>query len=158
MIISVFLGGLYGALYDQITYSISEEFFTKMRFEKYDISPSLHPRVGAAIVGFRNTWLTGLTLGIVLASIGFLHDEHRKMFKYTIQGYGITLSVAFIFSLIAFLFVSPLTGESMMNGSNYEYNKIIMMNNYSYAGAIVGMFGGVAWQIYKTKASRTNRK
>ncbi len=47
------IGGLYGALYDQFTYSVSSEFFTKMRFTYFGVTDDTFTRWEVAKIGFQ---------------------------------------------------------------------------------------------------------
>lgn len=44
------LSGLYGAVHNQISYSVSPEYFTKFKFVQFRINGLPH-RLGAAVVG-----------------------------------------------------------------------------------------------------------
>ncbi len=156
---SSLLGGVYGALYDQVTFSVCEEFFTKMRFEQYNIPETMSPRLAVALIGFINTWSTGLVLGFVLSLTGLLHVNERNMIKYTIQSFFIAFFTALLFGIIAYLVKDPtiMTPNSELNIVNKEgFNKVVNMNNYTYVGGIIGMFIGAGWQLYKTKQSIKN--
>ena len=51
------LAGAYGALHDQISYSLSIEYFTKFKFLQFNIPWAYRmPRTGASVVGFLATW------------------------------------------------------------------------------------------------------
>ncbi len=137
--IATLAGGLYGALFDQITYTISPEFFTKMRFPQYEITGDVNERWEAAKMGFRNAWGVGLGLGCFLSVAGLLHSDNKKMFWSTLKSFGIALFLSFFFGMIAFLFVEPVM------------DKIISMNNYSYVGGTIGMFLGLGWQVLNNR-------
>jgi hypothetical protein len=63
--------GLYGALHDQISYSISEEYFTKLKFYQFAYANfGWPPRLFAAEVGVLATWWFGLVGGWLLARLG----------------------------------------------------------------------------------------
>ena len=63
------LGGGYGAIYDQITYSICPEFFINMRFEEYHLSHnSENVRWNVAKIGFNKTYVLAAFLGLILGS------------------------------------------------------------------------------------------
>ncbi|HEY5314931.1 MAG TPA: hypothetical protein VIK18_20530 [Pirellulales bacterium] len=63
--------GLYGAIHDQISYSISQEYFTKLKFYQFAYANfGWPPRLFAAEVGFLATWWVGLIGGWLLARIG----------------------------------------------------------------------------------------
>ncbi len=117
------IGGIYGALYDQLTYTVSNEFF-------------------------KNTWAVGLGLGFFLSLVGLLHAEKKRMFYSTIKSFLIALFTAFVFGIIALLFSNPPADVTLANNviDKTAFNKVTSMNNYSYVGGIIGMFLGMGWQ------------
>jgi hypothetical protein len=51
-----FISGIYGFLHDQISYTVSPEYFTHLKFHQFNIPNSLYNRIGAGIVGIMATW------------------------------------------------------------------------------------------------------
>ncbi|MBX9852274.1 MAG: hypothetical protein K2X86_11035 [Cytophagaceae bacterium] len=154
IVIAAVAGGIYGAIYDQITYSISSEFFTKFRFITFNIDPSAE-RLGAARVGFLNTWKTGLVIGGVLALTGLINKEIRMMVNNTAKAFLLVLIVAFVVGLIGWS-VGPLPGQAdpdaALNITDKDaFKTVVNMNNFSYAGGVIGMFLGIFYQLYKHK-------
>jgi len=71
------IAGGYGILHDQITYSISPEYFTKLKFEQFRWANYGFPeRVFVAEIGFLATWWVGLFCGWFLARRLF-RDKRR---------------------------------------------------------------------------------
>jgi hypothetical protein len=65
------LAGAYGAVHDQISYTISPEYFTRFKFCQFRYADfGLPERVFAAEVGFLGTWWVGLIGGWILARLG----------------------------------------------------------------------------------------
>jgi MFS family permease len=155
IIIASFIGGIYGALYDQITYAISPEFFSKFRFERFNIDPDMNERIGAAMVGFKNTWKTGMILGAVLALAGLINADYKKMFRYTMRAFLITLAIAFIAGLTGWLVGFPDMHPDPATELNIidkdAFKTVENMNNFSYAGGVIGMFVGIFLQLYQHK-------
>lgn len=55
-----FVAGLYGIVHDQVTYSISPEYFTKLKFNQFSYANfGLGERVFASTIGFLATWWVG---------------------------------------------------------------------------------------------------
>src|SRR6185437_699336 len=100
--ISAVSAGVYGIFYDQISYSVSPEFFEKLRFpsesDGYRASTTLHPRLKAAWAGWSNTWPVGLLLGGILSLAGLMHHSIRRMFSVTLISFFLTLGISFIFA------------------------------------------------------------
>jgi MFS family permease len=154
--LATILGGIYGSLYDQITYSVNSEFFTKMRFPQNGFENVTHERWVTAQIGFINTWRVGCILGICLALAGLLHTTNKKMFWVTLQSFAITIFTGFLFGMIALLFAQPAVDiDNEINViDKLAFNKVLSMNNYSYVGGIIGMFLGLAWQVINTRGKR----
>jgi hypothetical protein len=76
--LSPLIAGLYGSIHDQLTYTISPEYYTKFKFYQfglYDIGNEAHlphPRTAVAVVGFLATWWMGLPIGAVLGAVGMM--------------------------------------------------------------------------------------
>ena len=65
------VAGAYGALHDQVSYTISPEYFTKLKFEQFAWADFGWPRRAfVAQVGFLATWWVGLIAGWALARVG----------------------------------------------------------------------------------------
>src|SRR5437773_893001 len=65
------IAGAYGAVHDQVSYTISPEYFTKVKFHQFAYADfGWPPRVFAAEVGFLASSLVGLIAGWLLARLG----------------------------------------------------------------------------------------
>lgn len=68
--IACLFAGAYGSLHNQISYTVSPEYFTQFKFHQFRINDSIPDRIGAAIVGWKASWWMGLVLGVVLIPMG----------------------------------------------------------------------------------------
>jgi hypothetical protein len=149
------LGGTYGIIHDEVTYTISPEFYTKVRFENMNIQTSA-PRLGVAVVGWKNTWPYGLIIGLLLTTAGFIHPGNRKKIIYTFQTYFLSMAMSLGFGLLAY-FVSTYLPEPGMNSIqntivySEDFKLVQRIHNFSYMGGIAGMLLGLLWQFYKRK-------
>ena len=72
--------GLFGAVHDQISYSVSSEYFTKFKFIQFGLQdPSVPERIRAAVVGFRASWWMGIPLGALCGVAGFIQRSPASM-------------------------------------------------------------------------------
>ena len=66
------IAGIYGILHDQISYTVSPEYYTKFKFIQFNLANEnniekiKNPRILVSIVGFLATWWFGLILGFIL--------------------------------------------------------------------------------------------
>jgi ABC-type antimicrobial peptide transport system permease subunit len=83
IVLAPLIGGIYGILHDQFTYTISPEYYTKFKFYQFGLAYTgneaifPNPRVQVCIVGFRATWWMGLPIGIILGITGLFHKGHK---------------------------------------------------------------------------------
>jgi hypothetical protein len=95
--IGALIAGTYGAIHDQISYTISPEYFTKMKFEQFAHADFGWPERGfTALIGFLATWWVGLIGGWILARVGLaaLPTEIRR--RRTLQAFAIVVGTAVV--------------------------------------------------------------
>ena len=166
IIISTTLAGIYGIIHDIITYSISKEYFTKLKFIQFRIqnwgfgknigtskSPEIilqQPLFGVSIVGFLATWWVGTILGVILSFTGLIHKDASHMFKTNIKIILNTLIIAFIsgigglfFGYVYLLNNSPnwFFPDNLINKTNFIL--VGSIHNFSYIGGFIGLIYGV---------------
>src|SRR6185503_8995132 len=67
-IVGSIIAGFYGVLHDQITYSISPEYFTKFKFKQFEYANfGLGDRIFVSTIGFLATWWVGFIAAWFLA-------------------------------------------------------------------------------------------
>ena len=61
--LAVVLAGLYGIAHNQISYTVSPEYFTKFKFQQFGfVDMPLPERVRASMVGFLASWWMGIPI------------------------------------------------------------------------------------------------
>lgn len=94
IVIAVLVAGLYGIIHNQISYTVSPEYFTKFKFWQFGlVNVPLPERVRASIVGFLASWWMGIPIGLLVGAAGFIHRDHREMFRVTL--WSMVIVVAF---------------------------------------------------------------
>jgi hypothetical protein len=98
---AVLVAGLFGALHDQISYSVSSEYFTKFKFIQFRLLEAHLPeRIRAAEVGFRASWWMGIPLGIFCGSAGFLQRSPAQMARALAWSLPAITTFTLIFALV----------------------------------------------------------
>lgn len=149
---------VYGILHDQITYTISEEFYTKIRFAQNEI-PQSESWWGVTKVAVLNTWKIGLIISFTLSCMGLIHPTNKAFVKYTMQAFFISMGVAAI--LTALGYVNGIYNHNALEKlPNTIINKndfllVQSIHNFTYIGGLIGMFVGIYWQFYKRKLTKT---
>lgn len=162
--IAPLLGGLYGILNDQLTYTISPEYYTKFKFYQFGILEKgneaiVHnPRLLVSAVGFMATWWMGLPIGFILGLVGWIHQDNQKMLRVTLKAILITILVAFATGLIGLafgkLYLADKGLEWWLPKNLIDKESFIMvgsMHNFSYLGGLIGLMAGVIYSVKQKK-------
>jgi hypothetical protein len=171
IIISIALAGLFGILHDQITYSISHEYYTKFKFHQFGLTNKEteaifpNPRIAVSKVGFMATWWVGKWIGIILGLTGLIFIDHKKMFNAIFNALLITFITTMLFSFAGFLYGKyqlAITGVDWWLPDNLidRKNFIIVgsIHNFSYLGGASGLAIGAIYLMRKNKIQRTKLK
>lgn len=99
--VAILLAGIYGVIHDQITYTVSPEYYTKFKFRQFGLHDSPLPdRIRAAIVGFLASWWMGVPIGVLVGVVGFIHRGHRRMFRVSLQSFLLVVGFTLLVGLI----------------------------------------------------------
>ncbi|MDR6968928.1 hypothetical protein J2X31_002954 [Flavobacterium arsenatis] len=155
ILISIIIAGLYGILHDQITYTISNEYYTLFKFEQFGINEwgIDNERVKVGIIGFLATWWVGFILGIIYAIVSLFLNS-RKILRITIQSVFFNIGVTVIFGVIGYLYGAVFLEADELNWYIPEQTTNIQafinvgsIHNFGYLGGLVGLIFGVYYQI-----------
>ncbi|HTJ52217.1 MAG TPA: hypothetical protein VL443_22300 [Cyclobacteriaceae bacterium] len=173
ILLSPIIGGLYGILHDQITYSISEEYYTKYKFYQFGIPDYFRDRFGVSIVGFSATWWMGLPIGIIIGLVGLMQENYKIMIRSTTRAFFIAILIAILTPLIAVsiwfinLWYQQVSFEGYAFGMDAEslygtvtnpfaFYVVGMIHNFSYLGGLLGLIGGVITQLIIKRKNKPN--
>ena len=149
------LAGLYGVLHDQITYSISHEYFTRLKFSQFHYAEfGLPPRVFVAEIGFLATWWVGFIAAWFIARITVPAFPPPRRFLHTIQGVLIILACALASSGAGYIL-------GLLHGSDYSaweafasrlgvvdlpgFVRVAYIHNAGYLGGLVGLIVAIVY-------------
>lgn len=151
-VIACLMSGVYGALHNQISYTISPEYFTEFKFEQFQISPILPPRTGAAIVGWQASWWMGIVIGIFVIPFGLLIRDSRIYFFRMIFVFGLILLTTIVIGLLglaaSYFVVTPETAQGFLFRDQQLKDPVGFLragtlHNASYFGGLVGIIVGM---------------
>nr|MCU0350277.1 hypothetical protein [Flavobacterium sp.] len=155
IIISTVLAALYGAIHDQVTFSISSEYFTVFKFDQFGFLDwgNNNPRLTTALIGILATWWVGLYIGIFQGLIGLIHQNYRLMFRYVINAIFITLAITILFGVFGYL-VEKFDPEVYQNccfpykiKDGKSFKIVGSIHSYGYIGGGIGALFGIVYQI-----------
>ena len=159
VLFAVFLSGLYGIVHDQISYTVSSEYFTKFKFQQFGIADmNLPDRVRASIVGFLASWWMGIPIGLVVGGSGLIHPRYQRMLKVSLMAFGLVIAITLLFGLCGLLYGYYETRT--VNLANYQgwfipkdvvnlrrFLCVGYMHNASYLGGTLSIFIACIFQV-----------
>jgi hypothetical protein len=148
------VAGCYGVLHDQITFSISPEYFRNFKFHLFSrVDPGLGDRAFVSIIGFLGTWWIGLIVGWALARRTFSTCSNctkKTAYRRIGAGFFIFFAVAVSAELLGCLY-------GLWRGPNADYSqwqfalekykvsdvwsfiRVAYIHNAGYIGALIGL-------------------
>jgi hypothetical protein len=172
IVLALLIAGLYGIVHDQITYTISHEYYTKFEFYQFGLMDMgneaifPNPRIEVSAVGFLATWWMGIPIGIILGIVGLILKDYKQMFKVLMKSTLITLIVAFLTGLTGLAYGKFYLVNTDLNwwfpDNLIDKKSFIMvgsMHNFSYIGGLTGMIAGIIYiirQNHKLRQSNNN--
>jgi len=97
------IAGLYGALHNQISYTVSPEYFTAFKFHQFSIPEDLRGRIGAAIVGWRASWWMGLFIGVPVLIVGLILPGWKTYVSRCFLAFAVVAVTALVVGLVALI-------------------------------------------------------
>lgn len=164
VIIAALLGGMYGIIHDQFTYTISPEYYTKFKFYQFglmDVGNEAifpNPRFQVSIVGFLATWWMGLLIGFILGLFGLAHNGSKHMFWVTLKAIMITMLVTIVIGLIGLAYGKIFLINKELGlwfpENLLDKNSFIMvgsMHNFGYLGGFIGLVVGIIYSLHNVR-------
>lgn len=160
VLLTSILAGIYGILHNQLSYTISHEYFTKFKFEHFGFVEYgfENERATVAIIGFLATWWTGLIIGAVNGSIGLIQPTSKIMLKSvfgaTIRTLGIAIAVGLLGILVGKFIISGINADWNIPNDVIDRNAFLAtgtMHDFSYIGGLIGLVFGAFYQVRMRK-------
>lgn len=156
------MAGVYGMAHDQLSYSISPDYFHHLKFEQFMISPNMHDRSGAALVGFLATWWMGLLVGPPLVLVGLLIPKPSTYAGKTIRSFALAIVTAAVIGLIGLAIAIPVDVRGLMPGFEFPdgvqhheaFLEVGVLHTASYLGGLLGLFAALIYLIHQAVRQR----
>jgi hypothetical protein len=105
VVLAALVAGLYGALQNQISYTVAPEYFTLFKFRQFRVLDATIPeRLRAACVGIQASWWMGALLGLLVGMAGLVHRDPAMMGRRLLQSMWLCLGIVLAFSLLGLLY------------------------------------------------------
>jgi hypothetical protein len=150
------VAGCYGAVHDQISYSISPEYFSKFKFRQFSyVDFGWPPRAFAAEVGFLASWWVGMAAGWFLARAGLVELPPRLRRICTMRSYAILLSACLLGGFAGALLGLAITRRydssdinALQHALGLEDVRAFVVVGYVHAGSYLGALMGLITAIW----------
>jgi hypothetical protein len=141
----------YGAVHNQISYTVSPDFFHFDLFRRCDIPDDLRDRAGASLVGVLTTWWMGLVIGIPVFLLALILPGWKAYVKHSLIAVLLVVTTALVIGLGALAVARFAT-------SHDEWGQAGMMHDFGYIGGGVGLLVAIAYLIVvRVRIGRTGQ-
>ncbi len=86
--------GCYGAIHNQISWTVSPDYFLAFKFDQFRFPPEWRHRSGASLVGFLAAWWTGIAIGPALFYSACYRQGDCPRFHTLLRGMAIIITIA----------------------------------------------------------------
>ena len=147
--------GLYGALHDQISYTVSPDYYHAFKFHQFAIPDGLHNRVGAAIVGWEATWWMGLIMGVPVLLVGLIMPDGKTYLSRCLIAFAVIAATALALGLAALAYATYTVTSSTFPvdwfppgvADRAAFARVGIMHDFSYLGGLLGIITGSVYLV-----------
>ena len=145
------VAGTYGILHDQLTYTISEEYFSKLKFDQFSWADiGLPDRMFVAQVGFLATWWVGFFCAWFLGRRVIPDQPRHRAVRQIVNGCTIVFVSALVLGIIGFgygVWRGPDADYTYWERTLYDLDiehkwsfiRVAYIHNASYFGGLTGL-------------------
>ena len=159
------VAAVYGAVHNQVTYTVSPDYFLAFKFLQFGIAPELQNRFGASFVGVLASWWMGLVIGVPILIAGLGLKGPAAYARHIAVAACLVTAVTLLVGLLAlawnFADPGPLPSWTTRLGLEAEqrrpFGQALAMHNASYLGGLLGLLAGCLYMIAATIVQRRRR-
>lgn len=160
---AMFAAAAFGALHNQISFTIGASYFYDVKFAQFYIDPYLQNRIGAAIVGVLASWWMGLFMGIPAFLLGAITQAGRRRYFYAgLRAIAGALCITALGAFVGLAFghiadINTLIGYLPMIDAFSDpigFVRAAIMHEASYFGGALGALAAIyiMWRAAKPHA------
>ncbi len=157
------LAGMYGACHDQVSYSISPEYFTKVKFRQFFYADfGLPERVFAAEVGFLAAGGVGLIAGWLLARAGLAELSLNSQRHHVVKAFAIVAVVGALTGFVGAVLGAAAAERDLSGWQSWQetvgiqdlraFVIVAYLHWGSYVGAMLGVLGALIYVKWNREA------
>ena len=159
--------GLFGALHNQLSYSVGPDYFHGFKFAQFGINPERHNRLGAALVGWRASWWMGPLVGLPAFALGLAMLGNPR--RYLAAGIG---AIAAVLVITLFCAMAGLAVGLTLGGAGFVADMPVpegvadrtgfvragLMHDASYIGGAIGALVALYLMVAARRTERTQKQ
>jgi len=151
------IAGVYGALHDQVTWTLSAEYFTEVKFEQFGYADfGWGPRAFAGTVGLLATWWVGLIAGWFLARLALPRFPVERARAAAHRGFAMVFGCGLTGGLAGYAIGRLRVAEGIPEAWHplirqlgleqpQDFVVVAHIHNGGYLGALVGLVIAGLW-------------
>lgn len=151
------IAGLYGALHDQLSFTIAPEYFTRFKYDQFGVEPQWFGghRATVAVIGFLATWWVGLLMALFIAPLGLMFKEPARMRQEIMRATALTMGIAALSGLVGLTYGWSLdrvpSGWYLPEGlaDPQVFLAVGGLHNFGYAGGVLGLCAAVTVMVWR---------
>jgi hypothetical protein len=147
------VGGIYGMLHDLLTFAISSEYFTRMKFDQFShVDIGLPPQLFAAQIGFIAAGAVGLAAGWFIARTTVPVWPARVALQKAIHAFLLLVLIAAATAAIGYLIgLNTHIGGLLWNDLSESlgisdvpaFLQVALIHTAGYVGALLGLIATI---------------
>lgn len=162
ILLGCLLAGIYGALHDQLSYTISPEYFTHFKFIQFHTDWAYaYPRIGASYIGFLASWWMGFIIAIILLIISYMASERQTQYRHEVKACLLVILASSVITLSGLALIIYFIGEQQLHyfyewiwpdvKNPLAFIHVGLMHNVSYLGGFIGLLTGIIYLLFAYK-------
>ncbi len=156
------LAAAYGAVHNQISYTVGPVYFHELKFQQFRIDAALHNRIGAALVGVQASWWMGVVIGVPIYFAALFVRGTGAFVRAFLRAALVVVLVALVLGVGAVLVAEfTLTAETLPDfvvtrdvSDPVGFAKAGIMHDFSYLGGLIGLIAGLVVVLRRAMSSR----
>jgi hypothetical protein len=156
------LAGIYGALHDQLSYTLSPEYFTHFKFIQFHTPWAYeHPRIGASCIGFLASWWMGFFIAVGILTVSYMASEKQPLLRVEIKACLLVILVSSAITLSGLALIICFIGEQQLHyfyewvwpdvKNPLAFIRVGIMHSISYLGGFIGLLAAIIYLLFAYK-------
>jgi hypothetical protein len=148
VLLATLAAATFGALHNQLSYSVGPTYFTELKFLQFNIADALPERIGASLVGIYASWWMGPIVGLPAFLYGLVAVPNPR--SYLAAGIGaifMVILLATVGALIGLLAGLIASNTTLLNSwivlsdepSRQGFQQAGLMHNATYVAGFAGL-------------------